>query len=153
MITGVAEPHELVIGRPSDDHLTVRVMGRMHPGSSDYWDGNWLISPISAHVGGFSAQLAAGLRVDELQTFRHGLELINQQLRGEAVLTSIEQWISLTVACRPNGSLSVTGELDDNPGIGNRLTFAVTGLDQSDIPAMLTARSAIENAYPLLGQP
>ncbi|WP_262287197.1 hypothetical protein [Micromonospora sp. MA102] len=153
MITGVAEPSELVIGRPDDDHLTVRVIGRMHPGSSDYWDGNWLISPISANLGSFSAQLAAGLRVDELQTFRHGLELINQQLRGEAVLTSLEPWISLTVACRPNGSLAVTGELDDNPGIGNRLTFAITGIDQTDIPAMLAALSAIERAYPLLGRP
>ena len=153
MITRVAEPSELVIGRPDGDHLTVRIIGRMHPGSSDYWDGNWLISPISAHLGSFSAQLAAGLRVDELQTFRHGLELIDQQLRGEAVLTSLERWISLTVGCRPNGSLAVTGELDDNPGIGNRLTFAITGRDQTDIPAMLAALSAIERAYPLLGRP
>lgn len=134
MITGVAEPSELVIGRPDGDHLTVRIIGRMHPGSSDYWDGNWLISPISAHLGSFSAQLAAGLR-------------------GEAVLTSLERWISLTVGCRPNGSLAVTGELDDDPGIGNRLTFAITGLDQTDIPAMLAALSAIERAYPLLGRP
>jgi len=149
----VAEPPELVVGRPGDDHLTVRVMGRMHPGSSDYWDGNWLISSISAQLGSFSAQLTAGLRVDELQSFRHGLELINQQLRGEAVLTPLEPWISLTVTCQPNGSLAVTGELDDNPGIGNRLTFAITGLDQTDIPAMLTALSAIERTYPLLGRP
>jgi hypothetical protein len=152
MILGVAEAPELVVGRPTGDHLTVRLIGRMHPGSSDYWDGNWLISPISAHLGSVSAQLSAGLRVDELQTFRHGLEQMNQQLHGEAVLTSLEGWISLTVTCRPTGSLCVTGELVDDPGVGNRLTFAISGLDQTDIPAMLTALSAIERAYPLRGQ-
>jgi hypothetical protein len=77
---------------------------------------------------------------------------MNQQLHGEAVLTSLEGWISLTVACRPTGSLCVTGELVDDPGVGNRLTFAISDLDQTDIPAMLTALSAIERAYPLLGQ-
>ena len=61
--------------------------------------------------------------------------------------------ISLSVACRPTGTLAIAGELDESSGARNTLRFAVDGLDQTDIPAMLSALSAIELAYPLLGQP
>jgi hypothetical protein len=44
-------------------------------------------------------------------------------------------------------------ELDDGPGVGNTLRFAIDGLDQTDTPAMLSALSAIELAHPPLGQP
>jgi hypothetical protein len=111
------------------------------------------VSPISATLGGFTAQIGAGLRIDELRTFRRGLEQLNQQLQGEAVLTSIEHWISLSVACRPNGSLSVTGQLDDDLGSGNVLSFTINDLDQTDLPTMLSALSAIEQTYPVLGTP
>jgi hypothetical protein len=153
MITRMIDPIELLVGRPDGDHLKIQVLGRMHPGSSDYWDGNWLVSPISAALGSFTAQIGAGLRVDELQTFRRGLEQINHQLQGEAVLTSIEHWISLSVACRPNGSLSVTGQLDDDIGSGNVLSFTINDLDQTDLPTMLSALSTIEKTYPVLGTP
>jgi hypothetical protein len=149
----VTQPPELLVGRPNGDHLTIRVLARMHPGSSDYWDGNWLVSPISATLGGFTAQIGAGLRIDELRTFRRGLEQLNQQLQGEAVLTSIEHWISLSVACRPNESLSVTGQLGDDLGSGNVLSFTINDLDQTDLPTMLSALSAIEQTYPVLGTP
>lgn len=115
MIITVTQHPALVVGRVDSDQLKVRVLGRMHPGSDDFWDGNWLLSPISARLGGFVAEIGAGLRVEELQRFRRGLEAIHRQLRGEATLTSMEQWISLTVQCRPNGSLSVTGTLADDP--------------------------------------
>lgn len=150
MILTMAEATELVVGRPQGDHLAIRVRARMHPDSDDYWDGNWLISPITAHLGGFTAHLGAGLRVDELQRFRHGLERMNLELRGEATLHSIEYWIALTVTCRPNGALAVAGQLDD--GHGNNLRFDVADLDQTDLPEMISALSSIEHAYPLLGQ-
>lgn len=119
----MTEPPELLVGHPGGDHLKIQVLGRMHPGSSNYWDGNWPVSPIAATSGSFTAQIGAGLRVDELQTFRRGLEQINQHLQGKAVLSSMEHWISLSVTCRPNGSLSVAGQLDDNLGSGNVLSF------------------------------
>jgi hypothetical protein len=149
----VTQPPELLVGRPDSEHLKIQVLARMHPGSSDYWDGNWLVSPIAATLGSFTAQVRAGLRVDELQAFRQGLEQINQHLQGQAVLTSIEHWISLSVVCRPSGSLSVTGQLDDHYGTGNVLSFTIKDLDQTDLPTMLSALSAIEQTYPVLGTP
>lgn len=152
MIIAVMEHPELVVGRVDGDQLTVRVLGRMHPGSVDFWDGNWLVSPISARLGGFVAEIGAGLRVEELHRFGRGLEQMHRNLRGEAELTSTEQWISLTVQCRPNGSLSVTGTLVDGLGNGNTLAFRIIGLDQTDLPAMLDGVASIERAYPMFGQ-
>jgi hypothetical protein len=153
MISAVAEALELVVGRTDGDHLTVRVLGRMHPEASDYWDGNWLISPIIAQLGAFTAHVRAGLRLDELRSLKLGLERMHQELRGEATLASLENWISLTIVCRPNGTLAVTGTLNDEPDIGNVLQFGIDGLDQTDVPAMLSALAAIERNYPILGQP
>src|SRR6184192_855386 len=85
----------------------LRVLGRMHPGCDDYWDGNWLVSPITARVGGFTAQIGASLRVEELQAFRLGLQRLYERLHGEAVLCSMEDWVNLAVRCEPNGSLAV----------------------------------------------
>lgn len=149
----VAEHPEVVIGRVDGDHVTVQARGRMHPGARDFWDGNWLVSPILARLGAFTAELAAGLRADELQSFRAGLEYIDRHLHGEAVLSSIERWISLKVRCQLNGSLLATGELDDGLGSGNVLTFAIAGLDQTDLPGMIDALTALEQSYPLLGKP
>ena len=149
----MTEHPEVVIGRTGADHVTVRVLGLMYPGSEDYWDGNWLVSPISARLGAFTADIGAGLRIDELRTFRRGLERIDRELSGEAVLESMEQWITLTVVCRPGGSLEVTGVLDDEPAAGNRLAFAISGLDQSDIAAIVDALAAVEKTYPARGRP
>jgi hypothetical protein len=145
----VTEAFEVTIGRAGADHVTVRVLGLMYPGSDDHEDSDWLVSPITARAGMFSAEVGAGLRIVELRTFRRGLERMDRELAGAAVLESIEGWVSLTVTCLPDGALEVTGVLRDEPLRGNRLSFAISGLDQSDIPPMVEALAAIEKAYPI----
>jgi hypothetical protein len=123
----------------------------MHPRADDYWDGNWLISPIEVAVGGFRGRVGAGLRVEELIHFRKGLAELYVSLDGEAVLESLETWITLRVSARPTGQLTVTGTVTDEPGIGNELTFEIADLDQTDIPAIVQSLSEIEAAFPLVG--
>jgi hypothetical protein len=46
------------------------VLSRSHPGSSDFWDGNWLRTPLSGSLGGFRFEVAqAQLRADVLAVF------------------------------------------------------------------------------------
>lgn len=74
---------EIIIGRGvQSDHVMIRVLGRMHPGCTDFWDGNRLISPVRVQVGGFIAEIAAGLRTEELHSFRAGLERIYAEVKG-----------------------------------------------------------------------
>lgn len=145
-------PHVL-IGHPGEDGVLIRVLGRLHPGADDYWDGNWLMSPVEISAGGFRADLRAGLRAEELRAFREGLVHIDVDMSGEATLTSMEEWLRLTVAVVSRGRLSVTGLAKDQPGGGNEFRFALEGLDLSYLPAIIEALDGIEAAYPVLGAP
>jgi len=148
-----ADSPEIRIGDDRGDHVSIRVMGRMHPKADDYWDGNWLISPIEMAIGGFHGEVPAGLRMDELVRFREALETLHSSLQGEAVLDSMEGWIQLRVAVDRRGSVQVTGKALDQPGSANALTFTIDGLDQTHLPAVISALGAAEARFPVRGQP
>ncbi|NRQ31479.1 hypothetical protein HII36_06440 [Nonomuraea sp. NN258] len=132
--------------------MAIQVVDRMHPGTTDFWDGNWLTSPIRVRVGGFVAKVDAGLRVDELRDFRVDLQRIHAEVQGRAVLSSMEHWVELIVECHPRGSLSVAGTISDHPSMRNTLRFEVEGLDQTDIPMIVDSLVAVEERFPVLGR-
>nr|WP_240956532.1 hypothetical protein [Micromonospora sp. HNM0581] len=111
------------------------------------------MSPVEISAGGFRADLDAGLRAEELRAFREGLARIDAEMSGEATLTSMEEWLFLTVAVVSRSRLAITGLAKDQPGGGNELRFGVAGLDQSYLPAIIEALEGIESAYPVLGSP
>jgi hypothetical protein len=143
----------ITIGLTGNDHLTLRVEGRAHPGTVDYWDGNWMITPISVRVGGFTAEIAATLRMDEIHRFKRGLMYINQNLEGTANLASMELWIDLTVRCESNGHLSVSGDVIENPATDTHLEFEIDHLDRTMLPGWIASLDAIEREFPILGRP
>lgn len=120
----------------------------MHPGTTDKWDGNWLLSPIEVSVDGFAGVIPnAGLRSDELQGLRRDLEALNETLIGTASLHSMEEWLSLTIEGDGLGHIKVTGEVSNHPGSsGNRLHFTL-GLDQTFLPTIIESLTAIETMY------
>jgi hypothetical protein len=144
--------NRIVIGVPDGDRIEIAVLGRAHPGATDYWDGNWVLTPLLIHIGGFTGNIGAQLRTDELHRFSDGLRHMQHFLDGSAVLASLEHWIELTVTCEPNGHLKVVGVVADRPGTGNRLSFAIEGLDQTFLPALIDALDAIAREYPVIGQ-
>lgn len=133
--------------------VDVYVRGRMLPRSSDYWDGNWLESDIVVDVGAFHGKIAAALRVDELHRFRKELEVVYLAVAGAAHLESLEGWITLDVKVNGFGHLTVDGQIQDRPGMGNRLIFHIGELDQTVLPPVIEGLAAIEAAYPMLGLP
>ncbi|MEV0826336.1 WapI family immunity protein [Nonomuraea rubra] len=150
----MTEPAGIVVGRSEEsDHVLIRVRGRMHPGATDFWDGNWLTSLIQVRAGGFTAWINAGLRADELRDFRVALERVYAEVKGSATLSTMEGWIELTVECHPRGSLSISGTVVDDPGMGNTLHFEIDGLDQTDLPPLVDALVAVEERFPVLGSP
>jgi hypothetical protein len=133
--------------------VDVYVRGRMLPQSTDYWDGNWLESDIVVDVGAFHGKIAAALRIDELQRFRRELEVVYLTVAGRAHLASLEEWITLDVKVDAFGHVGVDGQIQDQPGTGNRLLFHIAELDQTDLPPVIEGLTAIEAAYPILGMP
>jgi len=144
---------EFRIGSTDAEHLSITVLGREHAGADDYWDGNWVVSTISVAVGGFTGQVRASLRMDEIHRFNEGLKFLNQNLFGAAVLEGMEHWITLKVKAESRGQIEVSGELSDGAGVGNVLTFELPVVDQTYLPGWISSLDAIEKAYPVVGKP
>jgi hypothetical protein len=144
---------EIRIGASDADHLSIAVLSREHAGADDYWDGNWVVTTISVVAGGFTGQVRASLRMDEIHRFNEGLKFVNQNLFGAAVLDSLEHWIALTVKAGSRGQIEVSGELADQAGAGNVLTFELPEVDQTYLASWIDALDDIEKAYPVLGAP
>lgn len=147
------ESASVTIGRKGGDRLVITVLGRMHVEAADFWDGNWLFSPVEIVVGGFTAQVPAGLRADELLSFREQLSKAYAEFGGVARLESMERWLGLTVTVEKSGRVEIEGEAIDGHGSGNQLCFEIDGLDQSDLPAIVGELSSIEAQFPVLGMP
>ena len=144
---------EFRMGSTDAEHLSITVLGREHAGADDYWDGNWVIAAISVAAGGFTGQVRASLRMDEVHRFNEGLKFLNQNLCGAAVLESMEQWITLTVRAESRGRIEVSGELADGAGIGNVLAFELADLDQTYLAGWISSLNDIEAAYPVVCKP
>ena len=144
---------QVTVGDPAGDHISIRVLGRLHPGADDFWDGNWLATPIEAVVGNFQGKVGASLRAEELRSFRDALRILYTTLDGDAVLKSMEEWLTLRIAAASRGRLEVTGTLLDRPGDGNQLIFKIDDLDQSYLPRIIDSLDEVEPFFPVLGSP
>jgi hypothetical protein len=143
----------VTVGREAGDHCVVRVLGRLHDGADDYWDGNWLMSSVDLVVGPFRATVPASLRADELATFRDQLSELYQSLAGVAVLDSMEEWLHLAVSVTSSGAVEVTGKARDRLGRANELLFHIEDLDQSDLPGIIEALDEVGTFFPVVGHP
>jgi hypothetical protein len=147
------ETTSVTIGSKTGDRLVITVLGRMHLGATDFWDGNWLFSPVDVTAGGFTARVPAGLRAEELRAFREELAKAYDDFGGVARLKSMEEWLDLTVTVAKSGKVEVEGLAVDGHGTGNKLSFRIGDLEQSELPGIVDALSAIEAAYPVVGRP
>lgn len=150
-ITFVTDHPFVIFGAETGDHLRIDVTGRAHPEATDFWDGNWLNTPISVHAGAFRGRIVARLRTTDLADFRRRLELVNEALVGEAVLKTIEGWIELRVIGDGRGHMDTRAKLTDEPGLRNELHFAIDGLDQTHVVEVLKQLWSIEARYPTVG--
>lgn len=143
---------DVTIGGEGDDSITITILGRMHPGATDYWDGNWLLSPTTISVGDFTGRIGGGLRCDELQQFRVELESLNATLSGAAQLSSMEGWVDVRMIGDGLGHVAVSGSLMDEPGVGNRLEFTFD-IDQTFLPGIIKSLVDVAQSFPVLGSP
>jgi hypothetical protein len=142
----------LVLGSEGSEHLALRVLRRSWPESGDYWDGNWLGCAVDVRVGGFRGHVDGIIRAEEFVAFRDGLCRLYEQLAGEAAFQTMEQWLSIRVVGDGRGHFDARCELLDDPGVGNRLAFALA-FDQTSLPKMLRELDGIIDAFPVVGRP
>lgn len=142
----------IVFGESQRERIELTVLGRSHPTSADYWDGNWLRTKVAVQVGGFAGTFAADLRAEEFRSFRDQLARLYETLDGEATFTTMEGQVLLVLAGDGIGHVSVSADLVDAAGIGNRLHCELA-IDQTYLAAVLDSLDAVDAAWPVLGRP
>src|SRR3954454_9303348 len=88
---------EVTIRCEGGELLAITLLGRSHPGASDYWDGNWVLAAVKVQAGGFRGSVGGHLRSEELADFRNQLARLQESLRGTAEFATMEEWLSIRV--------------------------------------------------------
>ena len=115
--------------------------------TGEHYDDNWLTVQISVRAGGFCGRVDAAILTEELVAFLAMLRTLYDTLRGEAEFTTIEGQISLHLIGDGKGHIELSGELVDQPGIGNRLHF-VFQFDQSQLAESIRGLEKITLQFP-----
>ena len=140
------------IGRNNSEYLNVQITGRSHPGSQDYWDGNWVSADIEIDAGSFRGRYGAYLRAEELKDFRDALARLYSFDSKEAKFETMEGQLIIRVTGNGLGHFVAECEALDQAGIGNRLIFSLE-FDQTEIPEMLKGLDVVAREYPVIGKP
>jgi hypothetical protein len=140
------------VGEPPDNFLSLLVLGRSHPNSTDYWDGNWLTAGLTVKVGSFEGKVSGHIRAEELVSFNRDLQTLFQKLTGEAAFKTMEDWLMIRVECNKLGHIKITGFVLDDHIDGNTLNFTLS-TDQTFLPAPMRQIEQVLGQFPVIGHP
>jgi hypothetical protein len=151
MTTTLTTP-QLHLGSPGANHLSLRPLGRSHPDSGDFWEGNWLKVDVSVQAGAFAGRFEAELRTDELAQFADQLAALEGASAGAAALESAEGWVTVKLLPARDGGLEGACEVRDDPTTGTGLRFLVA-VDAPRRRGLLAALQATVRLFPVVGDP
>jgi hypothetical protein len=126
--------------------LEINILGRNHPDSLDFWDGNWVNSEIKIDVPGFNAFYETDLRLDDISRFYQALIKLKSGTSNEAEFTTLEEGLYLHLVVEKNGSINCNGKARNN--LGNTLNF-ILDTDLSTLDNFVSEIDAALKSYPL----
>jgi hypothetical protein len=112
------------------------------------WDDNWLRAEIQVVAGGFRGKATAAFITSELSEFLSELRPLFETLEGKAEFSTIEEQLKLQLVGDGKGHIELTGEIADQPGIGNRLLFTFE-FDQSQLGASIRELELVTSQFPV----
>ena len=139
-------------GGAEAEYLKLTLWGRSAPDATDYWDGNWFVCNADVAAGGFRGAVSGDLRTEELASFAVQLGRLQESLWGEAEFDTMEDWLSIRITGDGRGHMELRCRLQDRPGDGNTLEFALA-IDQSFTRSSLAQLAAAVRAFPVVGSP
>jgi hypothetical protein len=132
------------------DRLTMQILGRSRPDSTDYWEANWLHCVVEAFTGSFHGKIDWQLRNEDLTRFLKGLECITNEA-GQALLDTGDGWLEVRIVRDENGRVDATCEMEENPTYGNTLTFRLS-LNQAVLPELTKQIRNVLTQFPVVGE-
>jgi hypothetical protein len=127
------------IGTNESEYIRVSLL-------NDNGDG-WFSSFVEVKVGAFCGSYSADFNSWAFSDFYDQLRKMYDSLSGNAVFTSYEQQLELTLTCNTQGHIKVCGIAFDVAGIGNKLTMNMS-IDQTCVPPVLQSLKTFISKYP-----
>lgn len=135
-------------GQSQNERVEIDVHGYERTPVGEYWDDNWLNVDIRVQAGGFKGSVAATFITSELEKFSSELRALFETLSGTAVFTTLENQLNLRLTGDGKGHIDMVGEVADQPGIGNRLHFALK-FDQTQLGTSIRELANVITAFPI----
>ncbi len=132
--------------------VEIDVLAREYPNSSDYWDGNWVLSNVKVYIPGYYVDFNASLRTDDIRDFFTDLKAMNRNLAGKAILKNLDSFIHLEGEMDKLGHIKWSGETCYPAGSGAVLTFEFTS-NQSYLEDLIKELEKITYEYSVIGNP
>ena len=114
------------------------------------WDDEWIDAVVTIGAGAFRGEFHAHLLPGDFVRFRDQLRPLNESLVGSATFDTLEGWIQIAISADGKGQFHAACVADDEPGVGNRLTFGID-FDQTELPAILGGLDEICDAIAARG--
>jgi hypothetical protein len=138
-------------GHSEHERVEIDVFGYERSPVGEYYDDNWLTVKAAVQAGGFYGKINAAIFTDELAGFLPKLRALYEKLEGVAEFTTMEGQILLRLTGDGLGHIELHGELEDQAGIGNCLTFTLR-LDQTMLLTSINELEKVVAAFPVRQQ-
>jgi hypothetical protein len=113
---------EINFGHPERERITIFVeensLQKLKPSTE-----NWLGAKVDVQAGGFQGQASLFLEFSDFERFLPQARQLYETLEGEARFDTIEGQIQLVLKGDGKGHINLSGNLLDDCGIGNELSF------------------------------
>lgn len=126
-------------GQSQHERVAVNVIRFERP------DDDWLVVQIEVNAGKFHGRTDASITLRELGRLISQVRPLYGTLSGVARLDTMEEQIALHLSGDGKGHIHLRGEVRDQPGLGNRLTFYLD-FDQSQLANSIKELDAVLSA-------
>ena len=106
----------------------------------------WLESIVGFDNDGFAVRFQISLMLNDLYPFLSQLELLNDSLKGRAVLSTIEHNVNLIFSTDGLGHISINGTLRHPNNYDLKMSFVIQ-TDQTLLPSLISECNQILEHY------
>jgi hypothetical protein len=133
--------------------LSIWVKDRPYPDGTNHIDLNWLEVRATMQSAHASVTIEGPiLMTRDFERFRVEVASINEKVAGEASLSGYDPNLKVTLQCGSLGQIG--GEIEITPyDHSESHRFEIGGLDQTHLPALITALDRVMDRFPVLSWP
>ena len=118
----------VLIGEANGERVCLRRLTGNGPES-------WFDVEVEIHCDGWHGQIRASFMGGELSRFANEVEILYEQLAGEAILDPVEDYLTLSFKGDGKGHVEIQGMAQNHLGSGTQLSFRLE-IDQTFLPAI-----------------